>query len=63
VTAEEAGEGGGEGLLAFVAVLLAEPDRAAPLVDIDEAEAEDALSAGAGFEVEADQEEVEVGVF
>lgn len=59
-------EGGEErrrdGLLALVAALLAEPERGSSKVEVGGAEVECALSAGAGLEVEPDQEQVEGGV-
>ncbi|MGI9028376.1 MAG: hypothetical protein ACR2HP_00070 [Ilumatobacteraceae bacterium] len=49
-------------MLALVAVLLAEPDGGPAGVEVGPAEVEGALSAGAGLEVEPDQQQVEAPV-
>jgi len=58
----EGDERGRRGLLALGVVLLAKPKRCSPRVDVAVPEVERALAAGAGLEVEPDQEKVPVGV-
>ena len=53
-------EGRGGGLFALGLVLLAEPDRGSGGVDVSTPEAEGALAAGAGLEMEANEQQVEV---
>ncbi len=61
MTPQETDERGREGLFA-VAAFLAQPDRGPGRVEVADPQVQGALAAGAGFEVEADQQQVEVGV-
>jgi hypothetical protein len=62
VTLEGSQERRRDGLLAFGVALLPQPHRRRPGIKVAPSQPERALATGAGFEVEADQEQVEVGI-